>query len=67
MQGARLQLVPEVANNGERAPEVQGLAATLAAGSVQYDGDTSSTAKGLHLADELIPDRAELSDENVRL
>lgn len=67
MQGARLQLVLEVANNGERAPEVQRLVATLAAGGIQYDGDASSTAEGLHLADELTPGHAKLSDENVRL
>ena len=53
MQRTRLQLILEVANNSERAPKVKGLVATLAARGIQHDGDTSSTAKGLHLANEL--------------
>ena len=67
MQGACLQLVLEIANDGERAPKVKRLVAALAAGGVQYHRDPSSTTKGLDLTDELIPDHAEVSDENVRL
>lgn len=67
MQGARLQLVLETANDCERAPEVKGLMATLSACCVQDDRDTSSAAEGLHLADELIAGHVTFSDENVRM
>ena len=67
MEGAGLQLVLEVADNGKCAAKVKCLVAALAARRVQDDRDVPGAPNRFHFANELIAGHVSLSDENVRM
>lgn len=67
MEGAGLQLVLEVADNGKCAAKVKCLVAALAARRVQDDRDVPGAPNRFHFANELIAGHVLLSDENVRM